>query len=306
MDFVRQEAACGLLEARRQMGKLLFGKQEEIVCIADVSVRAKDKGELCLAYKTTTHFLGGGLYVTDDGYVLRVKQNSSEYYPLDSEGIRAHQAAGALPTPLPGYALPFSTYLLGYSLWIGIFVALLSGLLQRARVSRKKARLKQLRDVQPVSYGPPALLANVDRFVAMQTMPLLRPGEQVQHQAYGVDRDMSEGGVASLSAQGVFGVLTDQRLILIRTRLGALWVLLENRGVESIERSSIVNVREKGDLLTFDLVGGGERYIHVKLGARGVSNQLAFLRDVPRLLAPRASTAPQPASRPFGAPAAPT
>lgn len=75
------------------MTKLLFGKQEEIVCIVDVAVRAKDKGDLCLAYKTTTHFLGAGLYVTNDGYVLRVKESSSEYYPLDADAIRAHQTA---------------------------------------------------------------------------------------------------------------------------------------------------------------------------------------------------------------------
>ncbi len=287
------------------MGKLLFGRQEDLVCIVDVAVRAKDQRELCLAYKTTTHFFGAGLYVTNDGYALKVKGSRSEYYPLNSDAIRAHQTAGELPSPLPAYSLPFSTYVVGYSLWLCILVTIVIGMLKRAWGARKKAQREELRAVQPVSYGPPVLHGKGDHFIAAQVMPLLRPGEQVQHQVYGIDRDTSEGGFDSLSASGLFGALTDQRLILIRTRIGAFGVLLENHGVEWIERCAIVNVRERGDLLMFDLVGGAERQIHVKTGARGLSNQLAFLRDVPRLLAPRPSMAPHPASNPFVTPARP-
>ena len=280
------------------MAMLLFGTREELVCIVDVAVRVKDRGDLCLGYKTSTHFFGGGLYVSNDGYVLKVKQSSSEYFPLTSAEIRTHQTAGDLPSPLPGYALPWTTYALGYSLWLAILAAILLGLLKRALNARKKARLEQLRAVQPVSYGPPAVHANGDRFIAAQVAPLLRPGEQVQHQAYGIDRDQSERGFDAVSAQGVFGVLTDQRLILIRTRIGAFGVLLENHGVEWVERSAILSVREHGDLLTFEVAGGAQRQIFVKRGARGLSNQLAFLRDVPRVLAQQPSMVPRPSWNP--------
>ncbi len=284
------------------MGTLLFGTQEDITCIVDVPIRAKDKGDLCLAYKTSSHFFGAGVYVSDDGYVLKVKESKGEYFPLDESEIREHQTAGHLPTPLPGYAIPFWTYAFGYSLWVCILAVILFGTLERVTAARKKARLERLRDLQPVSHGPPALHTKADRFVTAQVMPLLRPGEQVQHQVYGLGCDPSE---RSMSAQGVFGVLTSQRLFLIRTRVGAFRVLLENHGVEWFERSAISSVREEGEVITFDIAGGAARQILVKPGARGLSNQLAFLRDVPRLLTPRPSTAPPSASNPFAAPPPP-
>jgi len=96
------------------MGHLSFGRQEEVRCIRDVDIHGADGEALCLAYKTTTFHFGAGVYLRDDGYVLKVRAQD-RYYPLDDEAIRAHQSEAALPTPLPAYEIPFADYVWGVS-----------------------------------------------------------------------------------------------------------------------------------------------------------------------------------------------
>lgn len=83
--------------------------------------------------------------------------------------------------------------------------------------------------------------------------------------------------------------------MLIKARVGAFRILLENRGVEWFERSVVTNVLESGDKLTVVLAGGASRSLHVQ-STKALSNQREFLRDVPRLLVaqPTAAAAPAP------------
>jgi hypothetical protein len=103
------------------MGKLAFGKQETVSCIADVTLKGADDEALCIAHKTTIQFFGGGLYLTDDGYVLGIKGKSNAYYKMPAaRELKEFQEAGTLPTPLPPYRIAAIEYLLGYSLWMAL------------------------------------------------------------------------------------------------------------------------------------------------------------------------------------------
>jgi hypothetical protein len=102
-----------------EMGKLLFGKDEKIACIVDVTLKGADDEALCIAYKTTTQFFGAGIYLKDDGYVLGIKGKAQSYYPLPAaEELKSFQEAGRLPTPLPPYNIGAFDYAFGYSLWL--------------------------------------------------------------------------------------------------------------------------------------------------------------------------------------------
>lgn len=291
------------------MGKLMFGTQEDVVCITDVAIKGKDGEALCLAYKASTHFVAAGIYVTDDGYVLKPKDVAGRYYPLEPEALREYQAASELPSPLPAYTLPWSTYVWGYSLWIVIAATIAFSLLQRALAARKRARMAALRHDRPIDMGPPALRTSGDAFIADQVRPLLRPGESVMHQAYGVDRDVSTAGaIGAMAARGVFAVLTSQRLFLVATRVGAVRPVLENHGVEAIERDAIAGLEEDAELLIFGLNDGSQRVFHVHVKQKAFSNQAAFLADVPRILSQThaaASQSNQPGAASFVAPPSP-
>jgi len=71
--------------------------------------------------------------------------------------------------------------------------------------------------------------------------------------------------------------VTDQRLILIKTRVGAFRPLLENHGVESIERAGIKAASVFGSGLTIELEDGSKLTTSAR-SSRHVSGQKEFLR----------------------------
>src|SRR5262249_36197493 len=100
-------------------GTLLFGSDEHIECLVDIAAKGAKGEELCLAYKRTILFVGAGVKVSDNDYVLRPKQSNNEYYPMPPAAeLKELQAAGLLPSPLPAYSLSAWDYIFGYSLWI--------------------------------------------------------------------------------------------------------------------------------------------------------------------------------------------
>ena len=100
------------------MGAFGFGKSESIHCITDVKLQGKEGEALCLAYKTSTFWLGAGVWLKDDGYVLREKNASDSYYPFPSPAkVTEYQQAGLLPSPLPAYKVDPIDYIFGFSLW---------------------------------------------------------------------------------------------------------------------------------------------------------------------------------------------
>ena len=263
------------------MGALMFGNDESITCIQPVELKGPAGEELCLAYKTTKTFVGAGVWLRDDGYTLRVVQDRKSYIPVDASKLKQFQAEGLLPTPLPPYSIAWHEYLFGYSLWIVI-----AGMLVFWRLSEARKRRRKEEDAAtPTSYGPPIIETEADRFVQEQVAPLLVQGERVQHQAYTLDRDVRDAGPLRAAKAGArFAVLTNQRLHLIKTRVGAFKIRLENQGVESIDRSGIRGVVVDDIFVILIAHGDGQVLPLFVPEDRKLSNQRAFLRDVPRIL----------------------
>ena len=105
---------CGSAQAARLFFE--FGKDETLHSIQDVAAKGPNGEALVLAYKTTTMWFFGSVYMTDDGYVLRLKSGSN-YFQVKPELVAALQAKGGLPNPLPPYHLGFFDYFIGYALW---------------------------------------------------------------------------------------------------------------------------------------------------------------------------------------------
>ncbi|HEY0882002.1 MAG TPA: hypothetical protein VGD87_10755, partial [Archangium sp.] len=187
------------------MGKLMFGWDDKITCIEPVGTTGPDGEELCLAFKTSKLFVGAGVYLRDDGYVLGVTGDKHSYFPWPEEKVvKEWQEEGVLPTPLPGYSIPAIEYAFGYSLWIIIAVMAAWAVLQKVRTKRRQARDALI----PVSFGPPVVETEGDRFIDAELKKLLKEGETVQHQALCM-RDPDETiGV-------LFVGLTNLRLIFI-------------------------------------------------------------------------------------------
>jgi hypothetical protein len=270
------------------MGKLLFGTDETLTCIQHVDVRGPKDEALCLAYKISKVFLGGGVYLKDEGYVLRVENDAKHYFPLPPERVEELQAASLLPRPLPPYAIPWYEYTVGYSLWVGIAFVILTAAVSRVRRRRREAEDSTI----PTTVGPPSLVTAADRWVAAQAAPLLAPGEVVQHQAYALNE---EPGGFNVGAR--YAVLTQWRVFLFSARIGAFGPLLENRGTEIVDRRSITGFAVSDRAIDLTLVDGSTRRLWVSPTGK-LSNQRAFLRDVPRLLggaAPGSQPAAQPA-----------
>ena len=102
--------------ARRVGG--LFGKSESVKEIMALEDKGPNGEDVYLAYKTTGFYFFMGAYLSDDGYVLGIRDGSGSYYPLDEEKILSLQESGLLPTPLPEYKIPFMDWVWGFSLWI--------------------------------------------------------------------------------------------------------------------------------------------------------------------------------------------
>ncbi len=261
---------------------MMFGTQEHLDCIVDVTLKLHDQ-PLCLAHKTSMKFFIGGLYAKDDGYVLKV-QGKESYYQLPPEPLRRElQARGELPSPLPAYSIGFAEYFLGYSLWWAIGLVAVLGAVKQQRTRRRQAATL----ARPPTLGPPVLRTVTDRYISEQAYALLEPGETVQHQAYALDRPV-DSMTAGFKVNAFFAVLTDRRLLLLKTRAGAFAPLCENHGVEVIQRNAVARAGSEENALLLQLHDGSGRGLWVR-DSRHLSNQKAFREDVPRLLAARAS-----------------
>lgn len=98
-----------------------------------------------------------------------------------------------------------------------------------------------------------------DRYVIEQVNPLLEPGERVAVCAYLVPP--IEGGkigvfIDAATKMAALAAVTDRRLILVETRIGAFGPLQENHGVRSIPRERIKgSVRRQGEEALHRIVG---------------------------------------------------
>jgi|GEM_PF-4982885 len=280
------------------MGTLLFGRDETTTCITDVTVVGKDHEPLCLAYKTTKVFVGAGVWLTDDGYVLTARgtHGKSGYYPLTNAEITELQASGDLPSPLPAYSVGLGEWAIATSLyWVLAFTIVASFITGRLRKRWRRDRDAELRD-RRVSFGPPSLETKDDVFVAEQLRGLLRPGERIFHQAVALDRHPSETTVFQ-PARTLYAALTSERVLLARAKAG-LRALQPIEAVCSIERSTIAALALEDELLTLRLEDGTEHTLFVSGARKRGSNGRAFLLDVPRILAGEAEPPFAPPPRP--------
>lgn len=259
------------------MAKLRFGKHEEIRCIVDIDARGPKGETLCLAFKTSSYWVGGGVYLADDGYVLKPRGQESVYYPMPTGGAPME----GLPSPLPAYSIPWVDYFGGYSLWLAIAVTVAWGVGASKLKARRRLAFDATLSNTPVTYGPPIVSTKGDRFVASTTMPLLRPGESVQHQAYTVVWDFA--GERGSAEHAYFVVLTTQRVLMYSTRVGAFGLLCECGRVDSFERSQIVNATVDDGVLVLTFPDGTSRGFLVK-STSAMSNQSAFLTNAARIL----------------------
>jgi hypothetical protein len=268
----------------------MFGPDETLTCIAPVKLKGGNGEALCIGYKTTKFAIFAPAYLKDDGYVLIVQNNSKNYYPMPQGAELADfQSAGTLPTPLPSYTIPTIEYVFGYLLWIALGI---TALLSMAARALKKRRHESLQTFDPPATDAPSLRTKTDRWLADEAKKLLEPGEAVQHQAYGADRDLSTGTVAAMRANAYYALLTNRRLLFIRARIGAFGPLRENRGVDAFPRETIETVQADERHLRFVFKDGNFRDFFAEWSERKLSNQKRFLRDVPRLVGhPQAAAA---------------
>lgn len=257
------------------MGKLMFGWDDKIECIQSVGVKGQDDEPLCLAYKTSKLFVGAGVYLKDEGYVLGDPAQRDRFYPWpEAAQVKSWQSAGLLPDPLPAYSIPAIEYAFAYSLWIIIAVMAGWAVLQRVLTRRRQARDALV----PISYGPPKVETEGDKFISQTVAAMLQPGETVQHQALAM-RSVDE------TSHVYFAALTTTRLILISSKRKFRGYVFESASVEEVPRGLIANVTENAYELTFTLTNGGQFPLVVPASDKEFSNQTAFIRDVPRILA---------------------
>jgi hypothetical protein len=271
------------------MGTLMFGNQEQLDCIQPVALKGAEGEALCLAYKDTITFIGAGAWIKDDGYVLKVEGKDS-FYPLPQGAkLKTFQTSGMLPDPLPPYSIPLWKYGLGYSLWLCI-VLIVAGVVWSS--ARKKKRQRE--DLEaPLSVGPPLLQTPHDRFFGETLRPMLHPNEQVDQQAYGFTEPMLVNGDLTPGKKAAWCALTDQRLFLIHAKAGTFGPLQESLGVDEYPRSSIVAAVSDDGLIRIQLADGRVLLLWVRRKERGLTNQVRFIRDLPKLF-----SAPQLVAQP--------
>jgi hypothetical protein len=140
-----------------------------------------------------------------------------------------------------------------------------------------------------------------DHFILAEASKCLVAGEQIVTWAYLVPIVSRGGGGLGSAAQSfanaatmsaAFAVVTDRRLVLIHTRIGAFKPLLENIGVVAIERSAIRGAAV-GKTLAFELADGQLIEFQVKRSSTHVSAQAAFFAQG----AGRRSSTPRSVSR---------
>jgi hypothetical protein len=137
-----------------------------------------------------------------------------------------------------------------------------------------------------------------DDFINQQLPSILQPGEQPLYRAYvtrmpGLFWQIILGGglFTFLMTKAYFGVVTNRRVVLIRTKLGMFGPGLANTGVEEIPIQQIEKVTTSGLLnnrsITFHKTGGEKDTIRIAPWFKFVEGQKAFLEEMPQRVSNR-------------------
>jgi hypothetical protein len=241
--------------------------------------------------------VGAPIYLTNDGYVLKVVKENS-FYPLTAEKITALQKEGDLPTPLPPYTIPTGDYVMGYILWVVAAVVVAFALLKRWLARRRQ----ETDELVPVSMMPPTVEKKGDRFIVEQISPHLGSGETVTHMGYALSQEMSSGWSA-VGAKAFHVALTNKRLFIVEARVGAFGPLFENKGLTVLERSSIVGATRDDRTIHVQCADGRSVTLWIVPKQKHFSNQATLLRDLPRVLQPGGAMSPMGATAGYIRPA---
>ena len=135
-----------------------------------------------------------------------------------------------------------------------------------------------------------------DQYLQSQLGQILQPGEQVIHAAYMRRQPglwmqilLVGGLLLFLMTKAYFAVLTDRRLILIRTKM-SFWSggpKTMNLGVESIDIRAIQKVTVSGFMnnrsMTFHMADGKKETLRISPWFKQISGTKAFFEAVPKM-----------------------
>ncbi|MCU0724696.1 MAG: hypothetical protein MUE73_02735 [Planctomycetes bacterium] len=130
-------------------------------------------------------------------------------------------------------------------------------------------------------------MAKHDDFVVTELAKVLRPGEKVLATGFGWRgpgvwaQALLLGPLFSwLVMKYFYGAVTDQRLALLRVKMGFFGVKKNVTAVESIERADIASIEQRGAMnqrrLVIGLSGGGSKVLRFNTIAKFVSGQKEF------------------------------
>lgn len=117
-----------------------------------------------------------------------------------------------------------------------------------------------------------------DEFIATEASKVLLAGERITHTAYLVTH--KKGLLAALS-KAYYVLVTDQRLILIKTKVGAFKPILSNEGVEALPRSEVDSIGYSGGGLEIAIAGRKPLKFFARPKNKHVTGQAAFFAEVP-------------------------
>lgn len=216
-----------------------FGSSETLTCLEPLEFTGPSGQELCLAYKLKTMSLVLPVYITDDGYVLKV-EGEDQYFPLTPDLIEDMQTEGSLSDPLPSYSITTMEYAVGYSFWLALVVSLLVSGVAFVRISR---RLKRQRA---------RAFVNVSRRAGQKTICLV---------AKNATRDPNSDAEAGCM------LLTDQELIYSGGSGGEL--VIARDAITEVDTTPIVGVavRHRGTQLRISYSDAGEpQVLRIQVG----------------------------------------
>ena len=102
---------------------IIHGHFQDIHKIVDVKLEGKNGDKLFLGYMTESYYIEAGVYIKDEGYILGVEGREGSFYPMPiGKDLKYYQENGLLPNPLPSYNIPIKDYIIGYSMWIILFL----------------------------------------------------------------------------------------------------------------------------------------------------------------------------------------
>ena len=131
-----------------------------------------------------------------------------------------------------------------------------------------------------------------DQFIQSEMAKIARPGEQVLNTAFMVKTPpmivqmiLAGGLLQFLLTKAYYAVMTNQRVVLIRTSMGLFKPGMVNKGVESFELNTVAQVKTGGFLnnksMTFKKQDGSLT-LRIAPWSKLVSGQKAFLAEVPQ------------------------